>query len=135
MSAAGAAQGSAAQLYDGGADVVFQVTGASAVGVFTAAKEHGKLAIGAYTDQYQSAGPQLQSVILTSLLKLLDRQVAAVITGLAAGRFTAGVQRGDLRDGGVQWSSSGELIDPIEARLNADKQKIINGQIVVPSGR
>jgi basic membrane protein A and related proteins len=113
---------------------VFQVTGGSAVGVFTAAKQRQRLAIGAYTDQYQSAGPQLQSVLLTSLLKLVDRQVDGVVTAVAAGRFAAGIQRQNLADGGVLWSSSGDLIDPLESRLNSDKQKIINGEIVVPGG-
>jgi basic membrane protein A and related proteins len=134
MAAQSAAQSVAGQLYAGGADVVYQVCGGSAPGVFAAAKEHDALAIGAYSDQYKSAGPQLQGVILTSMLKMVDRQVDSVVSDAVAGRFTAGVRREDLRSGGVLWSSSGDLIRAMQLRLTTDKEKIIDGKITVPSG-
>ncbi len=122
------------QLYAGGADVVFQVAGASGVGVFIAAKEHDALAVGSGYDTYAQIGPALQGAVLTSVLQRVDTSVTGFLTGVAAGRFTAGVHREDLRTGGVGYAKSGPLIDPLEPRLDSDKQKIIDGVIAVPSG-
>ena len=62
-------------MYDQGADVVYAAAGGSGLGVFKAAKAAGKLAIGVDSDQYLTAGPDLQPVILTSALKRVDSAV------------------------------------------------------------
>lgn len=61
--------------YNAGADVVFQLASNAGVGVFEAAKETGKLAIGSDTDQsliFEESDPEKASAILTSSLKRVD---------------------------------------------------------------
>lgn len=61
--------------YNAGADVVFQLASNAGVGVFEAAKEKGKLAIGSDTDQseiFKESDPKKASSILTSSLKRVD---------------------------------------------------------------
>lgn len=61
--------------YNAGADVVFQLASNAGVGVFEAAKEKGKLAIGSDTDQseiFKESDPEKAASILTSSLKRVD---------------------------------------------------------------
>lgn len=61
--------------YNAGADVVFQLASNAGVGVFEAAKETGKLAIGSDTDQsliFAESDPDKAAAILTSSLKRVD---------------------------------------------------------------
>ena len=63
-------------MYDGGADIVYPAAGGSGAGVFEAAAEagEGNWAIGVDSDQYQTADPAVQNVILTSMLKRVERR-------------------------------------------------------------
>ncbi len=61
--------------YNAGADIIFQLASNAGVGVFEAAKETGKLAIGSDTDQsqiFKESDPEKAEVILTSSLKRVD---------------------------------------------------------------
>lgn len=61
--------------YNAGADVIFQLASNAGVGVFEAAKETGKLAIGSDTDQsaiFKESDPRKAAVIMTSSLKRVD---------------------------------------------------------------
>lgn len=127
-------QSAAGQLYAAGADVVYEVAGASGVGVFIAAKQHDGYAIGYGIDDYDKIGPALQGAVLTSMLKRVDTAVAGFVTDAAAGRFTAGIHRAGLDNHGVGFADSGHLLTPYVGRLNGDKQKIIDGVIAVPNG-
>ena len=59
-------------MYDSGADIVYQAAGGSGTGVFQAATEKGKWAIGVDSDQYNTVDPSLRDVIITSMLKRVD---------------------------------------------------------------
>jgi basic membrane protein A len=124
-----AAQG----MFDGGADVVYHAAGGSGAGVFQAAKAAGKLAIGVDSDQYKTADPAVQSVILTSMLKKVDVAVFNFIKSVQDNAFKAGETVFDLKAGGVDFSTSGGMVDDIKSKLDDFKQKIINGEITVPS--
>ncbi|SOD71976.1 nucleoside-binding protein [Jatrophihabitans sp. GAS493] len=119
--------------YDGGADVVYHAAGGSGAGVFQAAAEKQKLAIGVDSDQYQSAPADEQKLILTSALKGVDTAVYDFIENDANGKFTAGSQRFSLKDNGVGYSTSNPIIDPYKAQIDAYKAKIISGEITVPT--
>ncbi len=127
-----AAKEVAAGLYSGGADVVFQAAGGAGVGVFEAAADAGQKAIGADEDQYVTVGPPLQSVILTSMVKRVDVAVYDFIKNASEGRFTRGVRRYNLADGGLTYATSGGMITDLVPLLEADRKKIISGEIVVP---
>ncbi len=124
-----AAQG----MFDAGADVVYHAAGGSGAGVFQAAKTAGKLAIGVDSDQYKTADPAVQGVILTSMLKKVDVAVFNFIKSVQDNAFKAGETVFDLKAGGVDFSTSGGKIDDIKSKLDDFKQKIINGEITVPS--
>jgi basic membrane protein A len=118
--------------YDNGADVVYHAAGGSGSGLFQAAKEKNKLAIGVDSDQYQSAPADEKDLILTSALKGVDTAVFNFIENDAAGKFKAGFTRFSLKDNGVGYATSNPKIDPYKAKIDEFKAKIIDGSITVP---
>jgi basic membrane protein A len=122
----------AAGMFDAGADIVYQAAGGSGGGVFEAAQAAGGLAIGVDSDQYKTADPKVQGVIMTSMLKKVDVAVFDFIKSVSEGNFTAGTVRYDLEKDGVGYATSGGQIDDIVSKLDDYKQKIISGEITVP---
>ncbi len=122
----------AAGMFDAGADVVYQAAGGSGGGVFEAAKAAGAKAIGVDSDQYKTADPKVQDVIMTSMLKKVDVAVFDFITSVSEGNFTSGTLRYDLAKDGVGYSTSGGQIDDIVTQLEDYKAKIVSGEITVP---
>jgi len=118
--------------YDNGADVVYHAAGGSGSGLFQAAKEKNKLAIGVDSDQYQSAPADEKSLILTSALKGVDTAVFNFIEDDSKGQFKAGFTRFSLKDNGVGYATSNPKIDPYKAKIEDFKAKIIAGTIKVP---
>ena len=125
-------QETAKGMYDGGADVVFAAAGGSGTGVFQAAKAANTLAIGVDSDQYKSASPDLQPVIMTSMLKRVDVAVYDFIKSLADGKPLTGVQTFDLKKDGVGYATSGGKVDDIAKQLDGYKADIISGKITLP---
>jgi len=123
----------AAGMFDNGADIVYAAAGGSGGGVFEAAKAANGLAIGVDSDQYKTADPSVQSVIMTSMLKKVDVAVFDFISSVNDGKFAAGQKIYDLKAGGVGYATSGGKIDDIAAKLEAYKAKIISGAITVPT--
>ena len=74
-------------MYDDGAEIIYHAAGASGAGLFNAAVEAGKLAIGVDSDQYLTASPEQQPLILTSMLKRVDVAVYDAIEAVGAGSF------------------------------------------------
>src|SRR5262249_12464914 len=100
--------------YDSGADVIFAAAGASGLGVFDAAEEIKKFAIGVDANQdWMKPG-----LILTSMLKRVDLAVFSTIEDAKAGKFIGGVKRFGLANKGVDYSVDeyNEKILPPEAR-------------------
>ena len=120
-------------MFDGGADIVYHAAGGSGGGVFEAAAESDNLAIGVDSDQYNTADPAVQDVILTSMLKNIDVAVDEYLTAVAGGEAPVGVTRYDLKVDGVGYSTSGGQVDDIADKLDDYKQQIIDGKITVPT--
>jgi basic membrane protein A len=120
-------------MYQQGADVIYSAAGGSGGGVFTAAKAAGKMAIGVDSDQALIAAPAVRGVILTSMIKKVDVGTFDFIKALTEGKFTAGTKTFDLKSGGIDFSTTGGKVDDIKAKLDAYKQQIIDGKIVVPT--
>ena len=120
-------------MYDGGADVVYQAAGGSGGGVFSAAKEASKLAIGVDSDQYNTAGAEVQGVILTSMIKHVEVAVYTFIEQVKDDQFKSGAQTFDLKVDGVGYATSGGKVDDIKSQLDDLKKQIIDGTISVPS--
>jgi basic membrane protein A len=120
-------------MFDGGADIVYHAAGGSGGGVFEAASESENLAIGVDSDQYNTADPAVQGVIMTSMLKNIDVAVDEYLTEVASGEAPSGVTRYDLSVDGVGYSTSGGQVDDIVTQLDEFKQQIIDGEITVPT--
>ena len=123
-----AAQG----MFDGGADVVYHAAGGSGGGVFEAAKAAGGFGIGVDSDQYNTADPAVKDVILTSMLKKVDVAVFDFIKTVTDDAFKAGPVVYDLEKGGVDYSTTGGMVDDIKDQLEEFKAKIVSGEITVP---
>ena len=106
----------ATSMYEGGADVVYAAAGGSGGGVFEAAvtaREGGDnvWAIGVDSDQYNTADPAVQDVILTSMLKRVDVAVYETIADRSSGNVIGGrPQSFDLSVDGVGYSTSGGFL-------------------------
>ncbi|WP_250562096.1 BMP family lipoprotein [Sphaerisporangium fuscum] len=124
-----AAQG----MYDAGADIVYQAAGGSGGGVFEAAKAAKALAIGVDSDQALTADQSVRDVIMTSMLKKVDVAVFDFLKSYTEGTVKSGPVRYDLKAGGVDFSTTGGKVDDIKNKLDEYKQKIINGEIKVPT--
>ena len=123
----------AAGMYQQGADVVYAAAGGSGGGVFTAAAAAGKMAIGVDSDQALTAPAAVKASIITSMIKKVDVATFDFIKAMTQGKFTAGNKVYDLKAGGVGYSTTGGQMDDIKAKLDAFKQQIIDGKIVVPT--
>lgn len=119
-------------MYDKGADVVFHAAGGSGAGVFKAAKEAKKMAIGVDSDQAKTAEPDVQDVIITSMVKNVDVAVFDYVKAATEGKNQSGNIVFDLKAGGVSYSTTGGKIDDITADLDDYKQQIIDGKVTVP---
>ena len=122
----------AAGLYDNGADVIFHAAGGSGSGVFTAATEADRLAIGVDSDQYFQVDAAEQKCMLSSMLKRVDVGVYDTIANFAGDDFKSGVQVFDLANGGIDYSVAGGQVKD-QAQIDDLKQQIIDGDIKVPT--
>lgn len=104
-----------------GADIVFQVAGATGLGVIQAAKDNGFWAIGVDSDQAYLAPKH----VLTSALKRVDQAVFQVIKDYQAGTFHAGVTRLGLESGAVGIGT----INPDIPQAMLDKLKTLEADI------
>ena len=120
-------------MFQNGADVVYHAAGGSGGGVFEAASEAEGWAIGVDSDQYNTADPSVQDVILTSMLKNVNVAVFDFLEGVVNGEAPTGVTTYDLSVDGVGYSTSGGFIDDITDQLDEYKQQIIDGEIEVPT--
>jgi len=117
--------------FDRGVDVVFAAAGGTGVGVYQAAKDSGKLAIGVDSNQnYMQPG-----TMLTSMVKRVDVAAYNLFKDGMDGKFKGGIQALGLAEGGVDWALdkyNEKLITP-EMKKAADQAKadIIAGKIKV----
>jgi basic membrane protein A len=119
--------------YQGGVDIIYHASGSTGLGVFEAARQTGKLAIGVDADQYAEAPGH----ILTSMVKGVDVAVYEATRWVKEGTFRGGIYQLGLREGGVGYvydEHNRALIPPaVHARVEQLKQDIIAGKIKVPS--
>ena len=117
--------------FDAGVDVVFAAAGGTGNGVYQAAKDAKKLAIGVDSNQnYLFPG-----TMLTSMVKRVDNAVLAAFKEAAAGTFKGGSVSMGLAEGGVDWAldeHNRSLVTPeMEAKVNAIKKDIVDGKIKI----
>ncbi|HEY5440731.1 MAG TPA: BMP family ABC transporter substrate-binding protein [Gemmatimonadaceae bacterium] len=119
--------------YQQGVNVIFHASGSTGLGVFEAARQTGKLAIGVDADQYKEA----PGYVLTSMVKRVDNAVFDAIKRVKEKRFKGGIYQYGLAEDGVGYvyDKNNEKMIPadVRARVEVLKQEIISGRISVPS--
>ena len=119
--------------YNQGADIIYHASGSTGLGVFEAAREKGKLAIGVDSDQYDEAPDN----ILTSMVKRVDVAVFETIKALGENRWSSGIKVFGLAEQGVAWvyddRNKAKIPDATRATVDSLKAEIIAGHIVAPS--
>lgn len=122
----------ALEQYGEGDDVIFAAAGASNTGLFDAAEEKHKFAIGVDSNQ-NWVKPGL---VLTSMLKRVDQAVFDAIRDGTQGKFSGGVMMFGLRNQGVDYAAdqyNEKILTPeMRRRLDRLKADIIAGKIHVP---
>lgn len=127
----------ATALYSRGADIVFQVAGKTGEGVFEAAEELGKYAIGVDTDQ-RYINPD---VIVASMVKKVGLSIYDTIKNIQKGEVEPGkvVYYGLEQDGvGMGYGTEDMkqfVTEEMKAQLDEIKDKIVKGEIEVPEGK
>lgn len=125
--------------YQNGADVIFAAAGASGAGLFDAAEEKKKFAIGVDSNQNWIKPGR----VLTSMLKRVDNAVyqtiedaKGTITGPSASTFGGKIEHFGLANGGVDYALDqyNEKLIPKDVikLVNARKAEIIAGSVKVP---
>jgi basic membrane protein A len=113
-----------------GAQVLFQVAGGCGLGTLTAASQAGIWGIGVDKDQYNDA-----KRVLTSGVKRVDLGVLNVIKATKNGKFKGNTDlqftlaNGGMSVGRINPAVPQVLID----KMNALKQRIISGEVTVPT--
>ena len=109
-----------------GVDVVFAAAGGTGVGVYQAAKDAGRLAIGVDSNQ----NPLHPGTMLTSMVKRVDVAVLNAFKGVKPGLQSLG-----LKEGGVEVAldeHNAKLVTPeMKARVEAARADIVAGKIKV----
>lgn len=115
-----------------GADIIFHASGKTGAGVFTAAEQHGKLAIGVDSDQYDEA----PCCVLTSMIKKVDLAVFETVRELVEGEIEGGIRELGLAEDGVAFvydERNKDKIPPaVVEEVRALGKQIIAGKIEVP---
>ncbi|RDL43284.1 BMP family ABC transporter substrate-binding protein [Marinomonas piezotolerans] len=114
-----------------GADVVFAAAGGTGIGVYQAAKDEGKLAIGVDSNQNHIQ----PGTMLTSMVKRVDRAAYKAFEDAQAGDWEPGLEVLGLSEGGVDWAlddyNKGLITADMKAKMEAVKASIVNGDIKV----
>jgi basic membrane protein A len=126
-------QAAAQGMLDKGADVIFAAAGSSGSGSIEAV--HGKKgawAIGVDSDQYQQPSlAQYKSSIMTSVVKNVDVGVFDLVKSVHDKKPLTGTNTYSLAKDGVSLTTSGGFITGIQAKIDAAKQKIVDGTVKV----
>src|SRR4051812_5657657 len=112
--------------FDQGADVVFAAAGATSLGVYQAAKDSGKLAIGVDSNQNHLH----PGTMLTSMMKRVDVAVHGSVTGWKAGLTELGLKEEGV-DAAFDEYNKPLVTDAMKAKVEAAKADIIAGKIQV----
>ncbi len=117
--------------FDRGSDVVYAAAGGTGVGVYQAAADSGKYAIGVDSNQnYLQPG-----TMLTSMVKRVDVAAYNSLKAMQDGAWQAGFQALGLAQGGVDWAldehNEALITAEMKSAVEAAKKAIIAGEIKV----
>ena len=118
--------------FNQGVDVIFVAAGNSGLGVFDAAADKGKLAIGVDSNQNWIK----PGFILSSMLKRVDEAVFESVKMYKEGKFSTGLVRLGVKSKGVDYAvdeHNAKLVSELDKKeLESLRGQIISGKIKVP---
>lgn len=117
--------------FDRGVDVIYAAAGGTGIGVYQAAKDGGKLAIGVDSNQnYLHPGS-----MLTSMLKRVDVAAYNAFKQAMDGTWEPGIKDLGLAEGAVGWAldenNEALITDEMKAAVEAATAAIVAGEISV----
>ncbi|MGQ9804467.1 MAG: BMP family lipoprotein [Chlorobiales bacterium] len=120
--------------YNQNADVIYHASGITGLGVFEAAREKGRFVIGVDMNQESEArSPDGKTLVLTSMVKVVDEVVLNEITNVKNGTFKGGHKVLGLAEKGVDYiynDVNRHLIpDSVRAAIEELRSKLIKGEI------
>jgi basic membrane protein A len=126
-------------MYLQGADIVFQVAGGTGVGIFEAAEEDGRYALGVDSDQatiIEATDPEQAKRILTSMMKNVGDSLYRAIKLYLDGTLPFGEAEAlGIAEGGVGLAYNKyyeeNTSDEIKAKIEQAQKDVIDGKIVV----
>jgi basic membrane protein A len=127
----------ASSQYDSGADIVYQAAAAAGQGVFPAAEEASRFAIGVDADQSKTL-PEYKDVIMGSAVKFINEGTQRVASAVANGDFedVNGQNVLGVAEDGVALvkgqAIAPELPDVVDQNLEDARQAIVDGDVTVP---
>ncbi|WP_059051021.1 BMP family ABC transporter substrate-binding protein [Paenibacillus senegalimassiliensis] len=125
--------------YNSGVDIIFNVAGGTGLGIFDAAKEKKKYAIGVDSDQamlLKDTDPEKADLIVTSAIKKIDSAILGAVKKLSEGTLEMGKRdRLSFEEDGVGIAENdiytSTFPEEIQAKVEEVKQKLINNEIEV----
>ena len=137
------AESIAVNMYNQGAAIIYHASGASGTGLFKAAKDMGKMAIGVDSDQglvYSEGNTDEEKAIgdyiLTSMLKQVDNAVFQTSKAfIDTGSINGGYKSFNLSDDGVGYALNDynrDKLSALIAQIDSVKAQVISGEISVP---
>jgi basic membrane protein A and related proteins len=115
--------------YNKNADVIFHASGVTGKGVFEAALEKQKFAIGVDSNQEDEA----KGLVLTSMVKVVDEAVFNEINAVKTNSFKGGVSVFGLSNKGVDYiyneKNKALISDSTRAKVESIRAKLVAGEI------
>jgi basic membrane protein A len=116
-------------MYEAGADIIYHASVTTGLGLFEAARQTGKLAIGVDSDQWDEAPGH----VLTSMMKRVDESVYQTIKAAVAGTLEGGIQVLGLAQGGVSYvyddRNKALIGEDVQRKLQEISRLVINDEI------
>lgn len=125
--------------YNSGVDIIFNVAGGTGLGIFDAAKEKKKYAIGVDSDQamlLKDTDPEKADLIVTSAIKKIDSAILGAVKKLSEGTLEMGKRDSlSFEEDGVGIAENdiytSTFPKEIQDKIEEVKQKLINKEIQV----
>lgn len=123
--------------YNNGADIIYHASGNTGTGVFQAAQQVNRYALGVDSDQSKTKS-SYTDVIPASMVKHVDVAMFNAIKHVVNGDFEGGTETNlGLKQEGVETvygaSIGSEIPDDVKSKLSSSKEKIVSGDITVPT--
>lgn len=123
----------ALQMYNNGADIVFQAAGGSGLGVFQAAEETGNLAVGVDSNQ----NPLKPNSIVMSCVRSFTAIIYNAVNDVKDGKFKAGTTlQAGIADDAVDCTFEGSNVSvdkSVKDAMEVLKQDVKAGKVQIPS--